>query len=68
MPAEEELLAGFARVRGQAQGRHLPSAVCIAEGRHKACPYLSLSGRGCSMFGGRDFAMYSVADREREGL
>ena len=54
--------------RGQAHGLTLPFVVWAAEGRHKACPYSSLSGRRCDMFGGREFAVYSVADRGEEGL
>ena len=33
-----------------------------------ACPYCSWSGRRCDMYGGLESAVYSVADREREGL
>ena len=45
MPAVAEIVRRLCvRGRGQAQGWPLPSADWRAEGRHKACPYLPLTG------------------------
>ena len=55
-------------VRGEGRHKACPYRCVRGEGRHKACPYRSWSGRRCNMFGGREFEVYSVADREREGL
>ena len=44
MPAVAEIVHRLWGGKGQAQGLPLPFADWRAEGRHKACPYLPLTG------------------------